>query len=56
MTDDELVALGLCDADRLHTSRPAFVRMLLEQGATVDEVRAAAVVETMFDKKPDDGA
>jgi hypothetical protein len=42
MTDDELVALGLCDADKLHTSRPAFIRMLLERGATVDEVRAAA--------------
>ncbi len=42
MTDDELVALGLCDADRLTTSRPAFVRMLLERGASVDDVRRAA--------------
>ena len=42
MTDDDLVALGLCDADKLHTSRPAFIRMLLDRGATVDEVRAAA--------------
>jgi adenylate cyclase len=42
VTDDELVALGLCDADKLHTSRPAFIRLLLERGATVEEVRVAA--------------
>lgn len=42
MTDDELVALGLCDAEHLGTSRPAFIRMLLERGATVEDVRAAA--------------
>jgi adenylate cyclase len=42
VTDDELVALGLCDADKLHTSRPAFIRLLLARGATVEEVRAAA--------------
>jgi adenylate cyclase len=42
LSDDELVALGLCDADKLHTSRPAFIRMLLERGATVEEVRAAS--------------
>jgi adenylate cyclase len=42
ISDDELVALGLCDADKLHTSRPAFVRMLLDRGATLDEIRVAA--------------
>lgn len=42
MTDDEMVELGLCDADKLDTSRPAFVRMLLERGAAVEEIRAAA--------------
>ncbi|HUR76690.1 MAG TPA: adenylate/guanylate cyclase domain-containing protein [Acidimicrobiales bacterium] len=42
ISDDDLVALGLCAADKLHTSRPAFIRMLLERGATLDEVRIAA--------------
>lgn len=42
MTDDELVALGLCDRDRLGTSRPAFIRMLLENGATIEQVQEAA--------------
>ena len=42
LTDAELVALGLCDEDKLHTSRPAFVRALLRQGATVDNIRDAA--------------
>lgn len=42
LSDDELVVLGLCDADKLHTSRPAFVRMLLARGASIDEVRAAS--------------
>ncbi|MEY2471687.1 MAG: adenylate cyclase [Actinomycetota bacterium] len=42
VSDDDLVALGLCDAGKLHTSRPAFVRMLLDRGATIEEVRAAA--------------
>ena len=42
ISDDDLVALGLCDADKLHTSRPAFVRMLLDRGATLDEIRAAS--------------
>jgi adenylate cyclase len=42
MTDDELVELGLCDRDRLGTSRPAFIRMLLDQGASVEDIRTAA--------------
>lgn len=42
MTDDELVQLGLCDADKLNTSRPAFVRMLLDEGATVEEILEAS--------------
>jgi adenylate cyclase len=42
ISDDDLVALGLCDADKLHTSRPAFIRMLLDRGATLDDIRTAA--------------
>jgi adenylate cyclase len=42
MTDEEMVELGLCDADKLDTSRPAFVRMLLDRGAAVEEIQAAA--------------
>ena len=43
MTDDELVALGLCDPDDRHfDARAAFMRGLFDLGATVDEVVAAA--------------
>ena len=41
MTDDELVALGLCDEDKLDTTRPAFIRLLLERGASIADVRVA---------------
>lgn len=41
LSDDDLVALGLCDEDKLHTSRPAFIRMLLDRGASIEDVRAA---------------
>src|SRR5690348_15435978 len=41
MTDDELVEEGLCDPDKFGTSRPAFIRMLLARGASVDQIRVA---------------
>ncbi len=42
LTDDELVELGLCSPDRLHTSRPAFIRLLVSRGASLDDIRTAA--------------
>lgn len=43
MTDDELTALGLCDESDPHfAARADFMRGLLDLGATVDEIVAAA--------------